>query len=148
MTGPGEQLCQACALCCDGTLFTLVPLTAEDVVAPGTTLTVLTRENGSRALRQPCTALQGTCCGEYAQRPFACRRYECLLFEALRAGEVSLGGAMEVVQRAKALVADVRPSLADARLQASGAPEYQKAEAYLAFHFVGQRRAGTPPGSP
>lgn len=98
-----DTVCQACALCCDGTLFTRVPLAADDV-APRE-VHVVTTPAGSRYLPQPCAALEGTRCTVYAQRPTACRRFECLLLAALRDGEVTEAGALEVVAKARALEA-------------------------------------------
>ena len=102
MSGELEALCRACGLCCDGTLFTRVPLAPTEVV-PEAALAVRTTEQGGRYVPQRCAALAGTVCGVYAQRPLACRRFECLLFGALRGGEVSLPEALEVVTRAKSL---------------------------------------------
>lgn len=97
-----EHLCQACGLCCDGSLFTRVPLGVNEVV-PEDALGVVTNEKGARHVPQRCKALGGTVCGVYAERPLACRRYECLLFGALREGEVSLAESIDVVKRAQAL---------------------------------------------
>jgi Fe-S-cluster containining protein len=136
-------LCQACGLCCDGTLFSVVPLTPDD--RPPASLAIDLRPSGARALRQPCTALSGTCCTVYEQRPLACRRYQCLLFEALASHEEHLAGALGIVARAKALTAAVVPSLEAARTEAArpGAPPppaLAQAEAFLKFHFLGHRR--------
>ena len=98
---------------------TRVPLAAGEVV-PDDALAVRATPQGGRYVPQRCAALQGTVCGVYTQRPLACRRYECLLFGALREGEVSLPEALAVVSRSK---------------QLSGA----ELEEYLRFHFV--RRA-------
>ncbi len=109
-----ETLCLACGLCCDGTLFTRVPLRPEESVPD--LLDARSTATGARYLPQRCAGLTGTTCGAYAQRPLACRRYECLLFGATREGEVSLPEALEVVRRAKTIAPDER-------------------DAYLRFHF-------------
>jgi hypothetical protein len=96
------SLCRMCALCCDGSLFTRVPL-APDEVVPEAALGVVKNATGARHVPQRCAALGGLECGEYAARPLACRRYECLLVGALRGGEVSLGEAVGVVKKAHAL---------------------------------------------
>lgn len=119
-----EALCQSCGLCCDGSLFTRVPLGVEEQV-PEAVLAVVTNEKGGRHVPQRCAALQGTVCQAYAARPLACRRYECLLFGALREGEVSLDEAVAVVRRAQALVA-----LAKADPTARAARDE-----YLTFHL-------------
>lgn len=125
-----ELLCQACALCCDGTLFTRVPL-AEDDAAPARA-GVVTTPTGGRYLPQLCAALEGTRCAVYAQRPLACRRFECLLVAALRDGETSLAGALALVERARAL----RASGDGARL-----------EAHLALYFLRPPRRGAQAAS-
>ncbi|MBL9037915.1 MAG: YkgJ family cysteine cluster protein [Archangium sp.] len=124
MTEAAETLCQQCGMCCDGTLFHTVPLRAEDVLPAK--LTVVTNARGARSFRQPCDALEGTCCTVYSERPYACRKYECMLLEALRSGEVSLSGAAEIVAQAKQL-----------RMAANSR---EKLEAFLRFHFIGHRR--------
>lgn len=116
-----DVVCQACALCCDGTLFTRVPLAADDVAPPEVRAVVT--PTGGRYLPQPCAALDGTRCTVYAQRPTACRRFECLLLAALRDGEVTEAGALELVTKAKAL-------------RASG--DRERLDAHLALYF--QRR--------
>ena len=57
MSGELEALCRACGLCCDGTLFTRVPLTPTEVV-PEATLAVRTTEQGGRYVPQRCAALE------------------------------------------------------------------------------------------
>ena len=131
-------LCQACGLCCDGTLFSVVPLATNE--RPPLGVTVETKPTGARALRQPCSALAGTCCTVYEQRPLACRRYQCLLYEALQSEEENLAGALRIVARAKALTAAVKPSLTTARATTPGDPALNAAEAFLKFHFLGHRR--------
>jgi uncharacterized protein len=110
------SLCQACGLCCDGSLFSRVPLGVTEQV-PEVKLAVVTNAQGGRHVPQRCAALSGTLCQVYAERPLACRRYECLLFIAHREGEVSLPEALQVVERAKAL------------------PKSAERDDYLTFHF-------------
>ena len=95
-----EDLCQRCGLCCDGTLFNRVPIGVSEQV-PEAALHVIKGPNGGRFIPQCCAALEGTSCTVYAQRPLACRKYECLLFGAVREGEVSFAEALEVIQRVK-----------------------------------------------
>jgi Fe-S-cluster containining protein len=111
-----SSLCRVCALCCDGSLFTRVPLGPTEVV-PEAALGVVTNATGARHVPQRCQAVEGFDCREYAQRPLACRRYECLLVGAMRGGEVSLSEAVGVVKRAQAL------------------PRGAEREEFLTFHF-------------
>lgn len=103
-------LCQRCGLCCDGSLFTQVPLGAGDEAAAVRRrgLTVVARADGSPALRQPCAALDGRRCAIYEDRPASCRGYRCMLYAALAEGEVSLAEALATVERAHELLAAAR----------------------------------------
>ena len=95
-------LCLACGLCCDGTLFGLVRLHAsEEAHARNHQLTVVTRDDGSARLQQPCAALEGTACRIYADRPGTCRRYLCDLAAALEGDELSLDEALALVREPK-----------------------------------------------
>lgn len=108
-----EDLCLACGLCCDGTLFGHVRLVAGDdakklkalglpVVAPRTGPTF-------KRFPQPCAALcsDGTC-RVYADRPAQCRRFECGVFKAARAGEIPFATALRTVKQARRLADTVR----------------------------------------
>ncbi|OJH35501.1 YkgJ family cysteine cluster protein [Cystobacter ferrugineus] len=124
-----STLCQHCGLCCDGTLFTHVPLQGTEA-APlrALGLPVKEREDGTSVLPQRCAALDGRHCTAYAARPEGCRRYHCQLFSALSEGEVSLPEALAVVDGAHALLA------------AQGAGRGPEVEAYLDRHFRGRHR--------
>jgi uncharacterized protein len=98
-----ERLCRACGLCCDGTLFTRVPIGPRELV-PEASLAVVTNDRGARHFPQRCAALSDTGCQVYSQRPLACRRYECPLLGAVRGGEVSLEEGLGIVEKARALV--------------------------------------------
>jgi len=107
-----STLCQRCGLCCDGSLFTLVPLQAGEVeTARRNALHVVERADGSHAMRQRCAALDGARCTAYADRPETCRKYHCMLFAAVSEGELSVAEAMSVVDEAHALIAKVDKAL-------------------------------------
>lgn len=113
--GPAlSALCRACGLCCDGTLFSRVPLGADEVAPPA--LAVREGAGGGRYLPQRCAALTEGGCGEYAARPRACAQFECLLYGALKEDEVSLAEALQVVRGAREVAPDARSE-------------------YLRFHF-------------
>ena len=102
MSTGAETLCRACGLCCDGTLFTFVRLDAgESSRARSRGLAVITREDGTDSLRQPCNALEGRDCRIYADRPGPCATFECMLLIALRAGETTLAEALPIVAEAR-----------------------------------------------
>ncbi|WNG34234.1 YkgJ family cysteine cluster protein [Archangium minus] len=126
-----STLCLRCGLCCDGTLFTQVPLRQTEVgPLKALGLPVKEREDGTSLLPQRCAALEGKRCTAYAERPEGCRRYHCNLFSALSEGEVSLEEAFAVVDGAHALL-----------LAASGDAERKpEVENYLDRHFRGRHR--------
>ncbi len=162
MSSALSSLCLHCGMCCDGTLFTQVPLRpaeAEALRQRGLSLTV--KEDGAVVLPQRCAALEGLCCTAYAERPDACRRYRCQLFNALAEGEVSLEEAKGVVDAAHAKVDAVvagvgsaeggrgsamrqaRVAAASLELSAEAREALARAEVYLDQHFRGRfRRSG------
>jgi len=90
-----EQLCLKCGLCCDGTLFTHVALTAEEQQR-------LPSLGG--VIRQRCPALGGDLkCSVYAERPKGCSRFVCMLGRALEDGELRFDEALALVREARAL---------------------------------------------
>lgn len=157
-----SDLCQRCGLCCDGTLFSHVPLRPEEVEpARRNRLDVGTLADGTPVLRQGCTALCERRCTAYTERPKACRQYTCRLFTELASGRVSSEQALAVVDEAHALLArlerglppdtEARPSpvLERARFaglseQGAPGPETQalreRLEAHLDAHFHGGPR--------
>lgn len=144
----GVSLCLACGFCCDGTLFDRVPLVEAEVATLSRALHVTPGEHHAR---QPCPALEGLACRLYADRPLTCRRFRCLLLEAHEADEVSLAGAVEIVEATRGLRAKVAQALgvADGGMvveaaRAPGAPAeaadaLARLDRQLAFHFLGQR---------
>ena len=103
---PGEELCRACGLCCDGTLFHHVKLVAADdpraLRAGG--LHVIASRTKTPILRspQPCAALcADRSCRIYAQRPVQCRTFECRVFQDLTGGRISKRAALALVRQAR-----------------------------------------------
>lgn len=141
-----SALCLRCGLCCDGTLFTQVPLAAGEVVR----LPVLVREDGRAALRQPCAALEGRCCTIYEERPASCRRFRCMLQTALAETEVSLAEALAVVDEAHALLAAVAPppgpGAAVQRVRQLAQAQPERAEARRLLHLLERHFRGSLAG--
>lgn len=93
-------------MCCDGNLFTQVPLLADEAARLRRRgLVVIAREDESPALRQRCAALEDRCCTVYEERPAGCRRYACMLLIALAADELSVAEAQGLVAQAHTLLA-------------------------------------------
>jgi hypothetical protein len=107
-----STLCQRCGLCCDGSLFSHVPLRADEVAsARRLGLDVEELVGGAPALRQCCSALKERQCSLYAQRPERCRAFGCRLFHEVAGGRVPLDEALAVVDRAHALLSALDKSL-------------------------------------
>jgi uncharacterized protein len=103
---PGEQLCLACGLCCDGTLFDLVKLEASDDARKMKTLGLpVTISRGKVPIArfpQPCAALCADCtCRLYADRPWQCRVFECGVFKDAKAGRITWAAALKQVKQAR-----------------------------------------------
>lgn len=101
-----EQLCLACGLCCDGTLFDNVRLEPGDDAnrLKSLGLPVVVSRGRERIARfpQPCAALcADRTCRVYAQRPVQCRTYECMVYQEHQAGRIDSAAALRLVKRAR-----------------------------------------------
>lgn len=104
--GPAEDLCQACGLCCDGTLFDLVKLEAGDdagkLRALGLPVTVSRGKAAVARFPQPCVALcADRACRVYANRPWQCRVFECGVLKEAKAGRITFAAALKLVRQAR-----------------------------------------------
>lgn len=109
-----STLCLSCGLCCDGTIFDVVPLTErERVVVTRLGLPVIMRASGP-AMPQPCEALDGLACQVYVSRPAPCRAFHCALYGAVGADEVDLSEALGVIREAHALLAELARTIGEA----------------------------------
>jgi hypothetical protein len=102
----GEQLCSACAMCCDGTLFDLVKLEGSDdaqkLKSLGLPIKVSRGKTPIVRFPQPCAALcQDLKCRVYADRPWQCRIFECGVFKAVKAGAMPLSTAQRLVKQTR-----------------------------------------------
>ncbi|HVG58525.1 MAG TPA: YkgJ family cysteine cluster protein [Hyalangium sp.] len=163
MSLPLSTLCQRCGLCCDGNLFSSLPLWPSEVESmQRLSLPVVDRPDGTPGLEQRCAALDGRCCTVYAERPEACRRYRCNLLTAVSEGEVTVEEALAVVDEAHARINGVEAVLPPAQagfpravlqrarkedLPENGGPLppqtheiWDRAEIYLDRHFRGRHR--------
>lgn len=106
-----SDICTACGLCCDGTLFghaLLEPDEIDAAVASGFTLKEFA---GTPGFSQPCRQLCGTRCGIYADRPKVCRNYRCVMLNRINAGMVKVDDALRHVTQVRAAVADLNSEL-------------------------------------
>ena len=154
MSDVGE-LCRACALCCDGTLFAYVTVSAADAEKlRDRDLALSARKDGSFRLPQACRALAGRDCAIYEARPSSCRSYACLLATQLEEGELKFSEAREVVEGAHARLNALRASMGAegspvplvreslrgdrAALSEEAARAWTDAREYLRRHFTGR----------
>jgi len=110
---PTEQLCLACGLCCDGTLFDGVQLEPGDdaahLKALGLPVTTYRGRKPVSRFPQPCAALcADRTCRLYADRPKQCRTFECKLFKQLHAGETDLPAALRLVAKTRRIADQAR----------------------------------------
>lgn len=108
-----EQLCLACGLCCDGTLFDLVKLEASDdarkIKALGLPVVVSRGKTPIARFPQPCAALcQDRTCRLYADRPGQCRVFECGVFKDAKVGRITFASALRIVKQARRRADKVR----------------------------------------
>jgi hypothetical protein len=103
---PGEELCLACGLCCDGTLFDLVKLEPNDDVRKLKMLGLpVTLSRGKAAVArfpQPCAALcADRTCRVYPDRPTQCRVFECGVLKDAKAGRITFAAALRLVRQTR-----------------------------------------------
>ena len=109
----GEQLCLACGLCCDGTLFDGVQLgpgdDAKKLKALGLPVAVSRAKVPVARFPQPCSALcADRTCRVYADRPSQCRVFECGVFKEAKAGRITFTAALRLVKQARRRADHVR----------------------------------------
>ena len=97
-----SELCTSCGMCCDGTLFSFVAISASEAQTLTAAGIEVRDEAGRLRLLQRCGALEGCSCTVYAQRPFVCRRFDCLLARSLNEKDLPLADALEIVAEARA----------------------------------------------
>lgn len=113
---PSEQLCLACGLCCDGTLFDLVKLEAGDdapkLKALGLPVTVSRGKAPIARFPQPCSALcEDRTCRLYQARPWQCRVFECGVLKEAKANRITFASAQRLVKKARQRADKVRKLL-------------------------------------
>jgi len=109
----GEQLCLACGLCCDGSLFDNVRLGPDEDAEKVKTLGLPVKRSRAKRpvafFRQPCAALGEDCaCCVYGDRPAQCRTFECGVFKDAQAGRIGFDAAFRLVKQARRKADKVR----------------------------------------
>lgn len=103
---PAEQLCLACGMCCDGTLFDGVQLEpgddAQKLKTLGLRVSISRGKTPIARFPQPCTALcANRTCRLYADRPSQCRVFECGVLKEAKAGRITFTAATQSVKKAR-----------------------------------------------
>jgi uncharacterized protein len=104
-----ERLCLSCGLCCNGDIHNWTHLRFQEIAhlrALG--IEVIMLPEGGPAFYQPCALLDDQACTIYAQRPHACRDYECKLYRSLNSGEIDLEDAFQHTRRLRHLITGLR----------------------------------------
>ena len=96
-----SRLCQACGLCCDGTLFHTVRLqpgdSAQELKAHGILIHYKKRHD---FFEQPCSCFNHKSCSIYADRPTRCRLFECQQLKRLASGEIKEEAVLDKIAKA------------------------------------------------
>ena len=98
-----SRICSHCGLCCNGSLYSAVPLTPADRSKLIAVAQVPVEANGDLAWLQPCAAHDGSGCTVYDRRPLACREYQCGVLDSVAAGSLSAGDAVMLVSEVNIL---------------------------------------------
>ncbi|MEM9159711.1 MAG: YkgJ family cysteine cluster protein [Verrucomicrobiota bacterium] len=109
----GENLCLACGLCCDGSLFERVELEETEEADFFKSLGLPLRRSWAKKLisffNQPCQALGRNCvCRVYEGRPRQCRDFECAVFKETVPGKVGLQDSLRVVKKSRRMASAAR----------------------------------------
>lgn len=126
---PDENICRACGMCCDGTMFDYARLELDEVPRAqefGLAVIEVERpEGGTPAIPFPPLCHTSAGCVVYDRRFATCRRFRCQTLIALEAGEIDSAEGHRRVQAAKDALTALRPhllpgeSLPEARLRES-----------------------------
>lgn len=106
-----SDICTACGLCCDGTLFDHAVLRPEDVAAATASGLTVREYAGKSGFSQPCRHLCGTSCGIYPDRPRVCRDYRCAMLKRVAKGEASAADLARQVAAVREAAASLQSEL-------------------------------------
>jgi Fe-S-cluster containining protein len=70
-----SRLCRECQACCDGTMFSMVEVDADELSSHSRRR--LNIVDGPTQITQPCRHLDSSGCSAYQDRPARCRSYAC-----------------------------------------------------------------------
>jgi hypothetical protein len=95
----GGDLCQQCGLCCDGSLFSHITMTAPEREFVESLGLVVESDGNEVWATEPCPAFVEGCCSLYERgRPATCITYECGLLKGYTLGQAVLDDCLGVVR--------------------------------------------------
>ncbi len=102
----GIELCMSCGFCCKETLlFDHIHLeTDETELVSQLGLTPYKKKVNHDAFCMPCPRFKDSKCSVYAQRPRACRNYQCKLLKEYLQGTISFEESIELVRKTISLM--------------------------------------------
>ena len=104
-----QSLCLTCGLCCDGTLFSYVPLLPDDATTPLKAVGInIVSDTDVDIFNQPCAAHKNCTCTVYANRPQKCRTYRCELQKRFERGDISHEPALGIIYKVVSLKNEVK----------------------------------------
>lgn len=115
-----SDLCVACGLCCDGSVYAQASLDPDEVDAAAAEGLEVFERGGEAYFKLGCPCLKGTACQIYERRPRRCRSFRCVLLHRLDIGEISLPAALATAAEARRL-ADSADAINDRRESRSSA---------------------------
>lgn len=107
----GSNLCQTCALCCNGVLHGNTLIDAEEQARLTNLGLIILPIESSLGFAQPCPLLVQKRCLIYAQRPNNCRNYECKLLRNFLNGNISFEEALSVVKQSHEMLHAIQDQL-------------------------------------
>lgn len=96
-TASQQSICQACGICCDGTLFGQADIDSSGP-DPSWPAEVIRSVSDGKKLPQPCPAYQKQLCVIYSSRPKICVDFSCILLKEYSSGTISLQEALSTIQ--------------------------------------------------
>lgn len=118
-----NQLCSACGMCCDGTLFQSATVGLSDEAQVAATGLIVNNNQGELSFAQPCKFYCQSQCSIYLQRPPVCMSYRCRLLKKLDRGEIELEDALAKVKMVRALQVGLVDILPEAKTKPISARE-------------------------
>ena len=143
MTGPmnkANQLCMACGMCCDGTMFKTATVEAEENQQVISTGLIVNEKLGKFSFDQPCKFYCNNQCSIYIQRPPVCTNFRCQLLKKLNKDEISLEVALEKVTMVRALQKGLAELMPNAKHRSITSAEVYEMAATIDQQDISQRK--------